>query len=147
MIIHNFCFSFFMCCKGKCFFINSKQIEEKNHSKQNNCKQSPPLNTHLSFRILYSELFLIKIHFQNIYKLNINSTNIPIMRQLFKEENKETSIEIKEKEKSGKIRLKSNQQNMGMLYHKTSPCYSTKHPDVSHNNTRMFSQQEFKVSK
>jgi len=31
------------------------------------------------------------------------------MRQLFKEENKETSIEIKEKEKSGKIRLKSNQ--------------------------------------
>ena len=71
MIIHNFCFSFFMCCKGKCFFINSKQIEEKNHSKQNNCKQSPPLNTHLSFRILYSELFLIKIHFQNIYKLNI----------------------------------------------------------------------------
>ncbi|MBY2899852.1 hypothetical protein AE938_13445 [Bacteroides fragilis] len=109
MIIHNFCFSFFMCCKGKCFFINSKQIEEKNHSKQNNCKQSPPLNTHLSFRILYSELFLIKIHFQNIYKLNINSTNIPIVRQLFKEENKETSIEIKEKEKSGKIRLKSNQ--------------------------------------
>lgn len=25
-----------------------------------------------------------------------------------------------------------------MLYRKTSPCYSTKHPDVSHNNIRMF---------
>lgn len=36
---------------------------------------------------------------------------------------------------------------MGMLYRKTPPCYNTKHPDVSHNNTRMFSQQEFKVSK